>query len=147
MRIASLAAAALLAASTLQASAANLFEKNFWLSGPNYDGVLPRCDNESVGGNIASAFAGKESGYWNSSATIQKFDRVREIGFEPWGSNFIPRRFCTARALISDGTYHQVSYAIAEDTGWLGTTWGVRWCVSGYDRNLASAPNCKMARP
>ncbi|MDQ0394630.1 hypothetical protein [Labrys monachus] len=147
MRIASLAAAALLAASVLPASAATLLEKNFWLSGPNYDGILPRCDDPAVTGKIATRFADKEADYWNSALTIERFDRHHQIAYSPWGRSFIPRRFCSARVLTSDGHYRRVSYSIAEDTGWLGATWGVEWCVDGTDRNLAYAPNCKMARP
>ena len=147
MRIASLAAAALLAVSVLPASAATLLEKNFWLSGPNYDGILPRCDDPAVSDTIASRFANKESQYWNSTLTIQRIDRHHQIAFSPWGRSFIPRRFCNARVLSSDGRYRGVSYSIVEDQGFMSATWGVEWCVAGTDHNLAYAPNCKMARP
>ena len=129
------------------AQAASLLEKNFWLSGPNYDGVLPVCQDPSVTGTIASRFAHTEATFWNSSLVIQAFDHQREIAFRPWGANYIPRRFCAARAMTSDGRERTVSYSIAEDLGAIGVTWGVEWCVSGLDRPLAYAPNCKMAGP
>ena len=50
------------------AQAANLFEKNFWLSGPRYDGNLPPC--EWALGKISSRFADKESTFWNSTLQI-----------------------------------------------------------------------------
>lgn len=148
-RLASLALAGTLglAAATAPAGAASLLEKNFWLSGPNYSGIIPYCEDPSVSGEIADRFASKESEYWHSSLTIQTFDRVREIAYRPWGAGFIPRRFCLARARTSDGVYRQVSYSIREDLGSIGASWGVEWCVQGTDRNLAYAPNCKMARP
>jgi hypothetical protein len=40
-----------------------------------------------------------------------------------------------------------VNYWIGEDTGIIGMTWGVEWCVAGLDRNWAFNPRCKMARP
>lgn len=129
------------------ADAASLLEKNFWLSGTNYDGVLPGCDDPAVSGEIASRFAYKESEYWHSDLTLDHFDRYRQIAMRPWGESFIPRRFCAARVLTSDGRYHAVSFAIAEGLGVIGIGWGVEWCVSGLDRNLAYAPACKMARP
>jgi hypothetical protein len=129
------------------ASAASLLEKNFWLSGPNYDGYLPSCDDPAVSAKIAARFARKESEYWHSDLTLDHFDRYEQIGFRPWGESFIPRRFCTARVLTSDGIYRTVSFAVAEDLGIIGVGWGVEWCVSGLDRNLAYAPACKMARP
>jgi hypothetical protein len=29
----------------------------------------------------------------------------------------------------------------------IGSTYGVEWCVVGFDRNMAYSPACKMARP
>jgi hypothetical protein len=125
--------------------AANLLEQNFYLSGPRYDGVLPGC--EAGLDTIASRFASKESGFWNSDLAILGFERVREVIHRPWAPNSIPRRFCTALALVSDGYKHPVHYSLSEDTGFLGATWGVEWCVTGLDRNWAYNPACKMARP
>jgi hypothetical protein len=148
MRLQSFAAALVaLAAVSAPAQAASLLEKNFWLSGPNYDGVLPLCQDPSVTGTIASRFASNETEYWNSTLAIKGFDNQREIAFRPWGESFIPRRFCAARALTSDGRYRTVDYSIIEDYGSIGVSWGVEWCVNGLDRPLAYAPNCKMARP
>jgi hypothetical protein len=127
------------------ASAASIFELNFWLSGPRYDGALPPC--EAGLQTISSRFAQKEGRYWNSDLTIQGFERVREVAYRPWAPNTIPRRFCTAVALVSDGLKHPVHYSIAETTSMIGASWGVEWCVVGLDRNMAYSPACKMARP
>jgi hypothetical protein len=127
------------------ASAASIFELNFWLSGPRYDGALPPC--EAGLQTIASRFGQKEGRYWNSDLTIQGFERVREVAYRPWAPNTIPRRFCTATALVSDGLKHPVHYSIGETTGMIGASWGVEWCVVGLDRNMAYSPACKMARP
>jgi hypothetical protein len=59
----------------------------------------------------------------------------------------IPRRYCSAQARISDGISRMVHFVIAEDTGLIGASWGVEWCVVGLDRNWAYNPGCKMARP
>ena len=130
-----------------QATAASILELNFWLSGPRYDGVLPPCDSSSALGTISSRFSQKEGRFWNSSLTIQGYERVRETAYRPWAPNAIPRRFCTALALVSDGLKHPIHYSIAETTGMIGASWGVEWCVVGLDRNWAYSPACKMARP
>jgi hypothetical protein len=127
------------------AAAANLFELNFYLSGPRYDGVLPPCD--AALGRISAHFAEKEARFWNSSLTIVGFEKVRETAFRPWAPNTIPRRFCSAIALVSDGLRHPVHYWIGEDTGMIGMAPSVEWCVVGLDRNWAYNPACKMARP
>jgi hypothetical protein len=129
----------------MPAQAAGWLEKNFYLSGQNYDGVLPPC--EAALGKISARFSEKEGRFWNSDLQILDFERVREIAFRPWAAGTIPRRYCTAVALVSDGRKHQVNYWIGEDTGMIGMTWGVEWCVVGLDRNWAYNPACKMAQP
>src|SRR5215217_7883886 len=100
------ALAVMLGAAVGPAGAANLFELNFFLSGPRYDGVLPPCDSEAALGKISSRFAHKEGTFWNSSLTIQGFEKVRETASRPWAVNNIPRRFCSAIALVSDDLPH-----------------------------------------
>ena len=130
-----------------ESKAANWLEKNFWMSGPRYHGQLPACDSGPALSRIQSRFLQKEFRFWTSGLTIQGFDDVRETGFRPWSSDTIPRRFCTARALLSDGIWRPVHYLIGEDFGIIGASWGVEWCVVGLDRNWANNPGCRMTRP
>jgi hypothetical protein len=125
--------------------AANFLQKGIYMTGPNYDGVVPACD--AALDEIASRFALKEGRFWNSRLQILDFEKVREIAFSPWAAGTIPRRYCSAVATISDGRKHRVNYWIGEDTGMIGASWGVEWCVVGLDRNWAYNPACKMARP
>jgi hypothetical protein len=129
------------------AAAANLLELNFYLSGPRYDGRLPACDSSDALGKIAARFSEKEGRFWNSDLEIKGFEKVRETAFRSWAPNTIPRRFCSAVALVSDGLKHPIHYSIGEDTGMIGQVWGVEWCMVGLDRNWAYNPGCKMARP
>ena len=148
MRVIPLALAVLFALVLVrEAQAASFLEKNFGLSGPRYDRWLPPCDHPRALARIASRFAKKESRFWSSDLTIDGFERVREIAYRPWAHDTIPRRFCRALALVSDGKPRPVYYWIGEDTGMIGFSWGVEWCVVGLDRNLAYNPGCKMARP
>ena len=126
------------------AEAANPLELNFWLSGPRYDGRVAPC--ESALGTITSQFQEKESTYWNSALQITGYDRVHETAFRPWQSDNIPRRFCSAQAMLNDGKARTVNYSIIEDGGFAGYGQGVEWCVVGLDRNWAYNPSCKAAR-
>ena len=144
LRAITVAACVALSAGT-PASAAGWLEKSIYLIGPRYDGVLPPC--EAALGWIQSRFAQKEGRFWNSDLQIVGFNRVREIAYRPWAPETIPRRYCTAVAAVSDGRNHTVNYSIGEDTGIIGMSWGVEWCVVGLDRNWAYNPACKMARP
>jgi hypothetical protein len=117
------------------------------MTGPRYDGVVPPCDSGSALAKISDRFAQKEGTFWNSTLTISGFAKVREVAFRSWAPNTIPRRFCSGIVRISDGSQRPIHYSIGEDTGLLGVTWGVEWCVVGLDRNWAYSPACKMARP
>lgn len=144
LRLGALAAAAIWIGSA-PAQAANFLERNFYLSGPRYDGDLPPC--ESALSRIQSRFAGKEGKFWNSALEITGFDNVREIAYRPWEPNSIPRRYCTATALISDGKPRTVNFSLVEDGGLAGYGTGVEFCVVGLDRNWAYNPACKAALP
>lgn len=132
------------------ARAANPLELNFWLSGPRYDGRLGEC--ESALGKISWQFAQKEGRFWNSDLRITGFDDVREVALRPWEKpnsayNAIPRRFCSANAILNDGHAHRVHYSIIEDGGLTGFGDGVEWCVVGLDRDWAYSPRCRSAKP
>lgn len=141
---------ALAFASAAPAGAASLLEKNFWLSGPRYDAVVPLCQDPAVLYKIADRFAQKESRFWQSALQIVEIENIRETAFRPWAAgapDAIPRRFCSGIAYVNDNRRRPVYYWIGEDTGWLGAGWGVEWCVVGLDRNWAYNPGCRMARP
>jgi hypothetical protein len=112
-----------------------------------YTGVLPACDDPAVFERIQGRFHDRESEYWNTGLEIRGFAEVKEIGYKTNGEDYIPRRFCSARAYLNDEKPRQLSYSIGEDLGIIGYGFGVEWCVAGLDRNDAYAPNCKMARP
>ena len=127
------------------AKAASWLEKSFYMFGPDYSGVLPECD--AALGTIALRFAEKESDSGIPPCRSSVSTRCGKSPSGPGRPDTIPRRFCRAVALISDGSKHAVNYWIGEDTGSIGQTWGVEWCVVGLDRNWAYNPRCKMALP
>ncbi|HMN74097.1 MAG TPA: hypothetical protein PKA55_19725 [Rhodoblastus sp.] len=109
---------------------------------------MPGCADPMVLARISSRFDAREGEYWDSGLSIAGFDRVAEIGYRSNGLDYVPRRYCTARAIFSDGGARKVTYAIASDLGWLGVLgYGVEWCVDGLDRNRAYGANCRAARP
>jgi hypothetical protein len=127
------------------AQAANPLELNFGLFGPQYDGRVKPC--EAALGTITSQFQEKESTFWNSALQITAYGRITETAFRPWQSDNIPRRYCSADVMLSDGKQRTVHYSIIEDGGFAGMGQGVEWCVTGLDRNWAYNPNCRSARP
>jgi hypothetical protein len=112
-----------------------------------YTGELPPCENGNVIATIRERFIQRERGYWESTLAIDAVEHVHETAFRPWGAEFIPRRFCHARAHLNNGKVHRLDYSIIEGGNTLGYSWGVQWCVVGLDRNFHFAPQCRAARP
>jgi hypothetical protein len=127
------------------AEAANPLELNFGLFGPSYEGRVAAC--EAALSTITSQFQEKESTFWNSALQITGYGRIHETAFRPWQSDNIPRRYCSADVMISDGKLRTVHYSIIEDGGFASFGQGVEWCVTGLDRNWAYNPGCRSARP
>ena len=147
-RIACLALAlALSIVSISQSRAANLLEKNFWMSGPRYDQVLPPCNYRAALDRIIGDFQIKEARFWNSRLQIVGIENIQQTALLPWAAQSIPHRFCSGTAVINDGARHAIFYSIVEDTGMIGIDWGVNFCVVGLDRNFAYGPACRAARP
>jgi hypothetical protein len=127
-----------------QVHAASPLERNTYLSGPRYDARIAPC--EAALGFISAQFAEKESKFWNSALQITGYSDVREHAARQ-APDSIPRRSCSARAMLNDGRLHTVRYSIIEDGGFASFSSGVEWCVVGVDRNLAYNPACHAARP
>ena len=108
-------AAVAIGGSVISARAATWFEKNFWLSGPRYDSDVPLCEDHGPLDKIVARFSTKEGRFWNSALTIVGFEKIREVAWEPWSSGTMPRRYCVASVLVSDGKWRQINYAIIED--------------------------------
>ena len=131
----------------VESRAATPWELNFWLPGPRYTAVVPLCNEPGPLAKIQARFGEKEYRFWNSDLELVSFEHVREVAFMPWASGTNPRRICAGKVLIYEGKRRTIYYSIAEDTGIIGATYGVEWCVVGLDRNWAYNPACKMARP
>ena len=135
--------AGIVAASSANARPLTPAEQRYW----GYSAEVPLCADPAALDNIRSRFARREADYWKSGLEIVTYDRVRETGERTTGLDYIPRRYCQARAIFNDGKARQVTYWIGEGIGFAGHDWGIEWCVIGLDRNYAQAPACKTARP
>jgi hypothetical protein len=129
------------------ADAATIFEKDFWLSGPNYSAKVPLCEEPEPLNMIRRRFGTKEGKFWNSDLKIAGFERIEEVAWQPWAPGTIPRRFCRAIAVVTDGVRRPMYYSITEDGGMIGVGIGVEFCVVGLDREWAYQPDCLRAKP
>jgi hypothetical protein len=112
-----------------------------------FSGDIPQCNDPDYIKWIELRVANTEATFWNSSLEIVSIDDVRQIGMRSNGVQYLPRRYCTARAHMSDLKTRTVVYQIQERTGFAGYDDSVEWCVVGLDRNLAYMPACSILKP
>ena len=112
-----------------------------------YSGNLRACADAGALGYIKGQFVSREAEYWHSGLSIVGFDNVHEIGMRSNGLDYIPRRYCEARAIMSDNKVRPVTYSIDEAGAGIGFSDNVVWCVTGLDRDNSFAPACQEARP
>jgi hypothetical protein len=116
---------------------------------------LPKCDDGNVTSTISGRFNQTENEFWGGKNAVLGFERIREIGFRADGLSYIPRRFCVARVAVVDPRVpppprpetHTIVYNVIAAGGIIGWTWGVEWCVVGFDREHAYEPACEVLRP
>lgn len=112
-----------------------------------YSGDLPACDSSGVLNLMSWRVSRREWRFWDLPLEIVSYGQVREIGYRSNGADFIPRRYCAAQAVFSDGRVRDVIYNLIEGGGFIGVGYGLEWCVVGLDREYNFAPACKAAGP
>ena len=115
---------------------------------------LPACDNPAVLERMSARFEEKESKFWHSTLTIVSYDRVGQYGLRSNGRDYIPRRYCSGRALMNNGKRYWATYTIGEELGIIGFgfglpdyKFGLDWCIAGLDRNWTYGAGCTAVRP
>ncbi|WP_298355043.1 hypothetical protein [Rhodoblastus sp.] len=112
-----------------------------------YDGRMPPCDDGVSLYEISQRFATSETFYANSPLRITGFNAIREYAYRANGAEFIPRRYCVAKASFNDSSVRTIKYTIIERGGLMSFNRGVEWCVEGLDRYRAYAPMCDGVGP
>jgi len=64
---------------------------------------MPLCDDPFVLNSVSSAFGWREFEFWHSGLQMSEFRQVQEIGSRSNGVEYIPRRYCIARATSAMG--------------------------------------------
>jgi len=113
-----------------------------------YVGDMDKCDDPHILTRIQGVWKTNEDGIWNTPQyEITGFDRVREISERGNGTEYIPKRYCIARAHLADNTVHTAIYKIEEGQGIIGFGDGVEYCIVGHDPMFAYSPACSSLRP
>ncbi len=113
-----------------------------------YVGDIDKCDDEHILTRIRGVWLTTQAGIWHTPQfAINSFDRIREISVRGNGTEYIPSRYCIARAHLADNSVHTAIYEIEEGQGIIGFGDGIEYCIVGLDRLFAYSPACSSLRP
>jgi hypothetical protein len=142
-RLLTLAFSALLATSALAHDGPGHHEASGYLDQRD----LPSCDAGRVIHRIIEKAAYADARQWHTGIVVERVDRPRQrrhIGSA--GTGLRERRWCEARAHMSDGRTRQVYYLIEGYAGFAGIRYGVESCIAGRDFWNVYGGNCRAIR-
>jgi capsid protein len=81
------------------------------------------------------------------NVSIVDFQNIHEHRYLPETEEWpIPRRYCGATAILSDGNHREVWYLIEGHMGFVGIGENVEFCVAGFDRWYVYNGACRVLR-
>ncbi|MEZ5792802.1 MAG: hypothetical protein R3D34_19105 [Nitratireductor sp.] len=95
---------------------------------------FPYCEEARVAERIKSRFNWAENKHGYYGVAIAGIDRQHERKVVAFGMYPIERRYCRARAALSNGHYQTIHYRIEKGMGLAGVGWNVEFCIPGRDR-------------
>jgi len=107
---------------------------------------VPDCAAPGVQRAVAGQIARADADYIGD-LRIRALTRVVETAYTINRPSPYARRFCEARAQMSDGRTRRVYYAIMEHSGFVGVSWNLRACVAGLDPWRVYDGRCRTVRP
>jgi hypothetical protein len=107
---------------------------------------IPECADRALAGAVIGRFNQTESMYSNGRHTMTAIAGMRQTDFHPMRDDKVARRWCQGTALFADGARRRLVLELGSNTGHLGLTYGLTYCVDGLDRLMAHAPNCRVLR-
>jgi len=122
---------------------------NIWLWGDPTDCPgdedVPACDAPVVV-NAAVRFADRAEDIYRVPDVV-RFEPVRELHDTYFNPSPLVRRYCVASVELTNGDHTEAYYFIEEDAGFVGLSWKVYVCISGYDPWRVYDGRCRVARP
>lgn len=110
------------------------------------EGKVPSCNDDSVLNKITKRFRRNNIHHLDSDLAFERIGRVRETDFLKNPKDQNDRRFCAAHAHLNNGKHPTLYYLIQEHHGLASISWGVDFCVNGYDFARAHGSSCRSLR-
>lgn len=106
---------------------------------------LPACDAPSVQSAVRRTIARADFSY-REGLVIDEMDLIDQTSVSQYAPSPVARRYCRARAYLSNGRTHPVYYMIEEHAGFVGLSWNVEACLPGHDRWHVHDGWCRTVR-
>lgn len=123
---------------------------------------FPQCHDTKVLGKIVERFNWAEDNTWHRGFYLMDIDRIRERtvlghgygepthaeGYDapPAHERLIPRRYCRAHALLTNGRHPTLFYLIEGGQGFAGNGFNVEFCINGLDPWREYDGSCRVLR-
>ncbi len=106
---------------------------------------VPVCDAPSVLSAVKRTIARADHAY-RGGLRVEAMDLIAQTSFTRNRKSPIARRYCRARAYLSNGREHPLYYMIEEYAGFVGLSWNVEACLPGHDRWKVHDGYCRTVR-
>ena len=104
------------------------------------------CAGGGALGHIQRRFAWAERTQWHRGFVIESIGNPRPSGHPYAEPGLVQRDYCIADAVMTNGTAHQVYYAIEHGLGFVGLGHDVDFCVPGLDPWHVHDGDCRTVR-
>lgn len=110
------------------------------------DRSVPACTSPSVLDSVRGKFAAADAGMLHAGLSLVAVDRIAQDYAGQDDPSPYARRYCVARAALSDGRTTTLYYLVEEQAGFVGVTWNVDVCLIGYDPWRVHDGRCHTVR-
>jgi len=114
--------------------------------GPAKAAQFPYCDDVPVEYEIVRDFNWAEKKTWQRGFELVRLSKAHQHRVVQHEGSPVIRRYCMARAHLSNGRHHSIYYIVDNIGGFVGKNWNVKHCVIGLDPWRNHDGNCRALR-
>lgn len=97
------------------------------------DRSVPDCASSSVLDSVRGKVAAADASMLSAGVSLTSVDRIAQDYAGQDDPSPTARRYCVARAALSDGKTTTLYYLVEQQAGFVGVTWNVEACLLGYE--------------
>jgi hypothetical protein len=110
------------------------------------DESVPACEQSAVIDSIRTKFGVADEGVLKAGLALGPIDRIMQAYAGQNDPSPTARRYCEARATLSNGKQTTLYYLVEQDAGFVGITWNVEFCLMGYEPWYVHDGRCHTVR-